>query len=733
MATAMAWLALALLGACLAAAGERGGCGDNVVPPYILHTEPCRPRASRDDLDVSDAELEEEVHTGLQKGARLAQKLLEHEKQVSEWLNVPLFTPEYHHYLTNEASDSDKQQVKGVLQDLANATALARHLSKQFNIPPEAMGDFLISLKVPADPAHVLQIPTCDASDIYRRHNASCNNLEHPAWGMTSTAYTRLVKSVFLDGINEPKKSVTGKELPNPRVLRTHLFPTGDFNDKINSLMYMQFGQIIAHDTALSADSLGFDGLGVECCSHNATPLPCKSLSIGCYPVKISKHDKYYADKGVTCMSVARSMKKYTVGGYLGPGEGTNTDNHILDCSFTYGSDKDRADQLRAFDKGQLRTQELPDGRKVLPQNDNPMQSCSLPTNNGTCFFAGDGRVNQNTQLSALQIVFLREHNRIAHELYSMNSHWNDEKIYQEARRIFIAEYQHIVYNEYLPQILREEWLEKFHLKPNETGYSNCYDTSINPATMIEFTHAIFRVFHGVAQSDLLMYKDIGCPVGKIKIGKWMDKPEVLVQDQHLNQLTLGLTQQPATKDDKWTVYELNRNLFRVDQAYGQDLDMFDILRGRDNGLGSYNDYRELINLPRAKKFEDFADLMSYEDAMALSHFYEHPDDVELMMVLLEKKNQDILSVREAILCEQFYRWKCGDRFFYDYSGSPYPFTQDQINEIKKATMSRLLCDNADNITRIQPNSFKLVSSKNQVTDCKNLPVVKLDFWKEDN
>lgn len=593
------------------------------------------------------------------------------------------------------------------------------------------MGDFLITIKVPADPAHVLQEPKCNASDIYRTYDGSCNNLEIPTWGMADTAYTRLVKSIYHDGINEPKRSVSGKELPNPRLLRTHLFPAGDFNDKDRSLMYMQFGQTVAHDTALSADWLGYDGIGVECCSDKATPLPCKNISIGCYPVKIPKNDEYYAPKGVSCISVARSMKKYTVGGYIGPAEGVNTNNHFIDCSFTYGSDNDKAAQLREYRRGRLRTQELPDGRKVLPQDENPVESCSLRTN-GTCFFAGDGRVNQNTQLTALQTIFIREHNRLAEELYSMNEHWDDEKIYQEARRIFIAEYQHIVYNEYLPEILDEEWLEKYHLKSSKTGFGNCYNVSIHPGTFIEFTHAIFRIFHGTAQSDLIVYKDIGCPVKKVKISKWMDKPEILIQDNNLDQFLLGLTQQPATKDDKWTVSELTKNLFAVDQDYGQDLDMFDIQRGRDNGLGCYNDYREFTGHPRAKKFEDFSDLMSYEDAMSLAHFYEHPDDVELMMVMLEKRKRGLLTVHKALLIEQFYRWKCGDRFFYDYSESPYPFTEDQINEIKKITLSKLLCDNADNITRIQTNSFKLVSSKNPVVKCKDIKGVDLKKWKED-
>lgn len=69
-------------------------------------------------------------------------------------------------------------------------------------------------------------------------------------------------------------------------------------------------------------------------------------------------------------------------------------------------------------------------------------------------FSLGDRRANQNTQLTVLQILLLREHNRIATVLSHINPHWDDETLFQEARRILIAEYQHINYHEYLPIVL---------------------------------------------------------------------------------------------------------------------------------------------------------------------------------------------------------------------------------------------------------------------------------------
>lgn len=76
----------------------------------------------------------------------------------------------------------------------------------------------------------------------------------------------------------------------------------------------------------------------------------------------------------------------------------------------------------------------------------------------------GDPRVNEQPGLAAIHTVFMREHNRIADGLAALNPNWDDERLFQEARRILIAVWQKIVYAEYLPLVLGTYTMRKYDL-----------------------------------------------------------------------------------------------------------------------------------------------------------------------------------------------------------------------------------------------------------------------------
>lgn len=72
------------------------------------------------------------------------------------------------------------------------------------------------------------------------------------------------------------------------------------------------------------------------------------------------------------------------------------------------------------------------------------------------CFEGGDARFGEQSGLVALHTVWVRYHNKLATTLGKMNKHWNDDRIFQEARKIVGALIQHITFREFLPIVVGE-------------------------------------------------------------------------------------------------------------------------------------------------------------------------------------------------------------------------------------------------------------------------------------
>jgi len=274
--------------------------------------------------------------------------------------------------------------------------------------------------------------------------------LNKPRWGKSLTPFGRLMPPQYEDGIDRPRVSRSGRTLPNSRVLSGII--STDFNNPHEryTLLLMQFGQFLDHDMTLTASTRLENGDGLVCCGRDFFENP-SLLHPACFSIPIPPQDLFYNQFNFNCMTFVRSAPAPRPDCQLGPREQLNQLTSFLDGGMIYGSTVNQMRTLRSFQGGQLVTAFV-NNEEYLPFTNN---SCGIPQRTQRrCFAAGDSRANEQLELAAMHTIWLREHNRVARTLRELNPRWNDELLYQEARRIVIAEIQHITYNEFLPILL---------------------------------------------------------------------------------------------------------------------------------------------------------------------------------------------------------------------------------------------------------------------------------------
>ncbi|KAK9874568.1 hypothetical protein WA026_005401 [Henosepilachna vigintioctopunctata] len=571
----------------------------------------------------------------------------------------------------------------------------------------------------------------------YRSYDGSCNNLQNPVLGTPQTRYARLLPPKYGDGISTPTVAKSGKPLPPARTVSLILYPDVPIEDPKWTLNAMQYGQIITHDMSMIAGSTQAQPHSTKCCSPNGQLLKFANIPEHCYPIVLSEDDPMNKHANIQCLNFVRTITdrdRRCVHEYQ-PAEQLTAVNHFLDLSIVYGNTDQVNQQLREYRGGKLRV-DIRNDQEWPPRNNNASNVCALQDPDEPCYLAGDARVNQNTQLTVLQVILLREHNRIADALSKLNPHWNDEKIFQEARKIAIAEHQFISYYEWLPIFIGLENSMKNKIIYNTHQYINDYSPGVNPTIINEHSTAAFRYFHSAIAGGLDLVSEHRHSFGNLRLSDWFNRPAIIEEGSNFADLCRGLGTQPEMMVDQFHDSEITQYLFRNGSQFGSDLKAIDVQRNRDHGLASYNDMRAYCGLPKAYVFEDFLDVISADNVEKLSHLYEDPDDVDLTVGgSLEAHVPGTLSGPTflCILTEQFYRTRVGDRFWFENQNHEAGFTLAQLNEIRKTSIARLICDNEHEVQSMQPRAFERISHKNAVVSCHNLPSVDLTMWKENN
>ena len=224
-----------------------------------------------------------------------------------------------------------------------------------------------------------------------------------------------------------------------------------------------------------------------------------------CMPIMIKSNFSCNCIMQMThkCIEFTRSSATFgDIDCTLGRREQLNLQSSFLDGSMVYGAKQEVLDKLRDRSKG--RGLMMLVDSDLLPQDPTEKPSDCLDfRDDQRCFRGGDDRVNQNPALMSLSTILVREHNRVANILASINPGWTDEIVFQETRRIIVAFMQHITFNEYVPILLGQNLAGLLGLTPGK-GFAqfSFYDENHDPRIANEWAAAAGRFGHSMIRSQ---------------------------------------------------------------------------------------------------------------------------------------------------------------------------------------------------------------------------------------
>lgn len=582
-----------------------------------------------------------------------------------------------------------------------------------------------------------------DCSDMcfhnkYRSFDGSCNNFAHPMWGSSLTGFRRILLPVYENGFSQPvgwNKDVkyNGFVLPSSRAISTAVITTTEISEDVQiSHMTMQWGQWLDHDLdhALpSVSSQTWDGVDCKKTCDYAAP---------CFPIDVPNNDPRISNRRcidfIRTSSVCGSGMTSVLFGTLQPREQINQLTSYIDASQVYGFESAVANDLRDLsnENGLLRVGTTFPGRKpLLPTTGINGMDCrrNLDESTRACFVAGDIRANEQIGLAAMHTIWMREHNRLALQLKSLNSFWDGEKVYQEARKIVGAQIQMITYYHWLPLVLGREHFEKL-------GAYKGYNSNLNPSVSNVFATAALRFGHSMINPVLHRYDENFDPIpqGHLLLRHAFFSPWRLVDEGGVDPLLRGMFTTPAKlKTSTQNLNsELTEKLFYSAHAVALDLAAINIQRGRDHAIPGYTKWREVCNMSEVNDFDDLSNEISDQTVRdKLKNLYGSVHNIDVWVGGILEDQVDggkVGPLFSCLLLEQFKRLRDGDRFWFE---NPNVFKPEQLAQIKKTSLARILCDNGDNIDTIGENVFLVPEAQDGMVSCDDLSSIDIRFWAD--
>lgn len=410
---------------------------------------------------------------------------------------------------------------------------------------------------------------------------------------------------------------------------------------------------------------LGGGANGIRCCSKSYDKaVPIDQRNSNCIPINVPRDDEFYGKRNIGCLNYIRVESTLASDCKMKGVPKINTVSAYLDMHIVYSNSDDQVKSMRKMSGG------------LFTMNANNI----LPEGRGG-YAAGDVRVNQTPWLALIHSLLFRMHNYIAERLAAVNVHWDDDKLFNESRRINIATYEHLIYDEWLPTFMGPRDAEKNNLTCGR-GDDACgaYDARVDASAIDEFSQATFRTYHTYVPAYVNFIGDDGTTLKTMELSDTIGQ-STLLEDDYDNVLR-GMLRDPLELKHLGYSNQLRNMFAKNDCGIGIDLFSLDVMRERDFGVSPYIDFFAKCGYPAIKSWKELKGYFSETNLQLLMRIYPDVDDIDLVVgVLLEHKSFGRAgAIGACILGEQFYRLKTGNRFFHTFPTSPYPFERGAVS-----------------------------------------------------
>jgi len=451
----------------------------------------------------------------------------------------------------------------------------------------------------------------------YRTFDGQNNNVNNPTWGMGGEVLDRSSGLTNFNGSTGIETHVPARTVSN--VLFTTLHNEENRFDA--SVLGVAWGQFVFDDL------LYLDDTGGEAVTLPTLPDDTRMPS----PLVAQRLSPVNDEHGVRSTPSATSS--------------------YLDGSVLYGNSSARASLMRTLSDGTLYSDSVTglalESKAGLSNSMHRYRVSTSPQ-----FLSGDPRANAGPGLTSLHGLFALEHNRWASIMANIQPEYDDETVFQEARRRVIAEIQAITYQEFIPSVIGSPL-------PAYTGYN----ASIHVQPDLFFAAVGSRFINSITPSLLGRYDADG--TANIR-------GPILLRDSSgstswaaggIAPVLMGMSMQRQMAADIAFVDDVrNYGLGSV-----PDLAALDIFRGRDLGVMSYTEARAWYGLSVPSSFADVSPNSAVQ--VKLQQLYANVSQIDALVGALCEAPVDngvVGPLFAASLTRHFVRVRDGDRFWFE-------------------------------------------------------------------